>query len=277
MQGDTYPVNSPAGAGEPGLWCTGEEALRITSFSGDGNAQVTLGIRFQEHDRLTPVAYQERHVPNTDRTAATSDYPLGEGWLKSVTAVASSGAPVYAHTFIRLDIIRSRGGVATVLHTLMQGPVSALTRRTWPGSPLQASIEGPGTIRSITGTNPAAGAEISETVPTGARWMLLSIRADLVTDGTAATRTPQLILDDGTTSLWVADPVGATSASLTRGFNAGAGADRPSSTLTELTWAIPYPMPLLAGFRIRTLTNNIVAGDNWGAPQLLVEEHLEAA
>jgi len=264
-------------AGELGIWCTGEESLRITSFSGDADAVVTLGIRFQNDDRANPNVYQERHVPNTDRTAASSDYPLGCGWLKAITAIASSGAPVYAHTFIRVDLIRGRGTSATVLQTLLQGPVTALTRRAWPGSPIAASIEGPGTMRSIAGTNPAANAEISETVPTGARWRVHALVFTLVTDATAANREVVLTFDDGTTVYYATTPAANQAASLTRRYGAAAGGVRgAAATAAEIAIALP-DLWLPAGHRLQTVTTNLQVTDNYGAPQLLVEEHLEAA
>ena len=277
MVGDTYPVNGGVGAGEPGIWCTGEESLRLTSRSGDADAIITLGIRFQNDDRARPNVYQERHVPNTDRTAGTSEYPLGSGWLKSLTAIASSGSPAFAHTYLVIDLIRGRGTNATVIQTLMQGPVSALTRRAWPGSPLAASIEGPGTLRSITGTDPAANVSISETVPTGARWRVHALAVTLVTDANVANREVSITFDDGTTVYAVAAAGANQAASLTRRYTAARGGVRgAAATAAEISIALP-DLWLPAGHRIKTVTTNFQAGDNFGAPQLLVEEHLEGA
>jgi len=263
--------------GEPGVLCTGAESLRITSISGDADSAVTLGIRFQPAGELVAQSQQERHVPNTDRTAASSDYPLGCGWLKSITAIASSGSPVYAHVFIRVDLVRGKGAGATVLQTLMQGPVSALTRRAWPGSPISASIEGPGAIRSITGTDPAANVEISETVPTGARWRPLSWRATLVTDANVANRVVDLIVDDGTNVIVQRSAISVQAASSTFAYIAAQGGDLGSSGNNQILIPWPAGLWLPAGFRIRTSTLNRQATDNWGAPQMLVEESLEAA
>jgi hypothetical protein len=80
---------------------------------------------------------------------------------------------------------------------LLQGYVTDTSRLSFPGSPIRSSIEGPGVLRSITGTNPAANAEISETVPTNARWRVHAIRFTLVTDANVANREVALTLDDG--------------------------------------------------------------------------------
>ena len=47
---------------------------------------------------------------------------------------------------------------------------------------------GEGYIRTVTGTDPAAGAEVSETVPTNAFWRLRMFSAVLVADANAANR-----------------------------------------------------------------------------------------
>lgn len=267
----------PSLVGGAAWWCSGDEALRLTSFNADADAQVTLTGRFLEADRLTPVPLERRHVPNTDRTAATVDIALARGWLQQLTVRATTGSPTYAHTFVIVELIRGLGTSATVLATLLAGPVSANTRRAWPGSPLASSIEGPGALRSITGTDPAANVEISETVPTGARWKLHAIALTLVTDATAADREVILTFDDGTTVYYAAAPAANQAASLTRRYSAGRGGVRGIS-LAGLEIAIALPdLWLPAGHRIRTATTGRQATDNFGAPQLLVEEHLEAA
>lgn len=61
----------------------------------------------------------------------------------------------------------------------------------------------------IVGANPAAGAEVSETVPAGETWCLLGVRVTLVTSATVATRQPILTLDDGT-NIFFENPAAST-------------------------------------------------------------------
>lgn len=277
MPNDMPAIVSLAGGVELGIWCSGEESLRVTSRSGDADAALAIAGRFVDAESGDIKPLQERHVPNTDRTAATSDHALGVGWLRSLTVIASSGAPTFAHTFVAVDLIRGRGNSATVLQTLILGPVSANARRAWPGSPLIASIEGPGALRSVLGTNPAAGVSISETVPTGARWRLLSMSFELVTAVAAADREVAIVIDDGATVLFTSPSGFTQTASLTRRYSASiVGAAVAPTQGTDRQIIIP-DLWLPAGARIRTVTTNIQAGDDYGAPQLLVEEHLEAA
>lgn len=131
-----------------------------------------------------------------------------------------------------------------------------------------------GRIRSITGTDPAAGEEISEVVPARRRWAIKSIFFTLVTDGTVADRDVSLILDDGTNQLWhitCATPHPASS-SYTYSFAQIASGE----SMVGNSCFHPFPdLALPAGARIRTVTDLLKAGDNFTAPQLLIEEWID--
>jgi hypothetical protein len=141
--------------------------------------------------------------------------------------------------------------------------------------PLEAQqgrfVPGTGEYEVVTGADPAAGAEISVTVPAGFSWRLTAVSATLVTDATAATRRVGLLLDDGATQLWAAQATDGQAASLTRGYswpNLG-------SYVVAQTTTIGIPGPdgffLRSGSRVRTATVNFQAGDNWGVPVFYVE------
>jgi len=97
-----------------------------------------------------------------------------------------------------------------------------------------------------------------------------------VADATVANRRPTCAFDDGTTIFARA----AINANLTASqspvisFIPSGAAENVSGSI--VTGAIPPDLALSAAFRIRTVTVNLQAGDNWGAPQLIVEEWLEA-
>lgn len=123
-----------------------------------------------------------------------------------------------------------------------------------------------------TGTDPAANVEVSETAASLYK-DLYAVRFRLVTDANVATRTVNLIIDDGTNILWQ-KVAGATQTAgltrdylFTRGVTDGAAFDANGL----LVMSLPQ-MPLLPGFRIRTSTTNRQVGDNFGAPLLFVQE-----
>lgn len=271
--------NSPAaaalGAASPAaFYCTGEESIRVTSFGSVAANALTLRTRFLTIDGDV-VPSSDRHVPNADRTSATSETPLGRGWLLGCEIFASTGTPRIGQTFVLVEVIRGSGTSATVLQTLVQGYVTDTQRLGYPGAPPRWSTDGVGVMRSITGTDPIAGAEVSETVPTNARWRLRGFTVQLASDATVATRRVILQIDDGATLCWAAQAMDAQVASLTRQYSfpvAGAYVVAQTSTI-----GIPGPegFQLQGGFRIRTATQNLQVTDNYGAPQLLVEEWIE--
>lgn len=129
-----------------------------------------------------------------------------------------------------------------------------------------------GKIRSVAGTNPAAGAEIQETVPTGKNWKIHAIRATLVSSATVANRIVDLIIDDGTDDLDRYSSGLVQTASQTIFYNASAQGlgDQQQNQLIRIP--ISVGQVLGAGFRIRTSTNGIQVGDQWQDIMLWVEE-----
>jgi hypothetical protein len=130
--------------------------------------------------------------------------------------------------------------------------------------------------RKQLGADPAAGGEVSITVPAGVRWALLSVSVALVQ---GATQTPQpiLVIDDGTDVLFE---------------SFGSSAAQAVSTTCRYTWAPNFPLsgqvgattnvhsvaPLVpglvlpAGYRIRTSTLGIGANSDYGVPALMIVE-----
>jgi small ligand-binding sensory domain FIST len=278
MFGSSAPGAKPSPVLAPqGVYVTGDDHLLLTVLNAATGVTVRVGGRMLDAVSGRAVPFNLELVPATDRSASTTVVRLQEGWLQQATIVVSGGTPLYGQTYARLDIVRGDGPGRTVLGTLAQGLITAQVRQAFPGAVLQGPLEAPGTIRSITGTDPAAGAEVSETVPTGARWRLHALRVALTTDATVANRETSLTLDDGTT-IYAQMPAGeaqTASAAFTYTWAVGLIRGAPNQGGSRL---IPIPpLWLLAGHRIRTLTTNIQAGDNYGAPQLLVEESLEGA
>jgi len=272
---DPYAAGAPFRSSH-GLWCGEDDFLRI-SVLGIGTQVVVVTGRVLS-PAGEPLVFSHPLASPASRTVpATLIRAVGCGWLENVTAICASAGTGLQQTFVTVDLVRGPSAGGGVLATLLQGPLASLQRMSWPGSPMVNTLDGPGVIRSIAGTDPAANVEISETVPAGARWRLLNLVATLVTDANAANREVSLTFDDGTTVYAVAPSSVNQAASLTRRYSAGAGSIRgAAATALEITIAIT-PVVLLAGHRIATVTTNRQVTDNWGAPQYTVEEWLEGA
>ncbi len=130
------------------------------------------------------------------------------------------------------------------------------------------------TQKVLTGTDPAANVEISETVPAGKWWKLLGVVATLVTDAGVANRSVVFTLDDGTTEYWRSKAGGNQTASQTSVYQLAVDqVDDISAPNVKQILNLQDLFVLGSGYRIKTITANRQATDNWGAPKLFVIEY----
>lgn len=264
----------PLIAAPGGFYLDAEHHLRLLSLNSAAGVTLTVTAQIMLASGEV-VWFTQAHTPNTDRTSANTNVFVADGWLMNATIFVSGGSPRIGQTFARLDVIRGRTGAIITMASLLAGYVTAFDRLVWPQNAPRSSVAGRGVLRSVAGTDPAANTEISETVPTDARWRVLAIQVNLVTDATAANREVSLLIDDGTT-VFARVPVGTNhAASLTRTYSFATNTARNTIAQDPVLNA-PLPELVLGdGFRVRTVTTNLQATDNYGAPQLLVEEWIE--
>lgn len=237
--------------------------LFIESFS---NATRTLQIRgFTSNEQIIA-----DHTTNSDRSLATTTVSITSIPIH-LTANLSVAGVSRGECYVRVSL-RVEGVVVALLGA---GYVTDTGTIVFPGGKIESSIEGPGFLRSITGTDPADGVEISETVPTGARWLILLVRFSLLTSVTVASRVPRLTFTDGTNSMFQLTPPGFQSGGRTFFWNylgnGGVGQIRQEDNQLMSLGKIF----LRAGFTVETTTFNFKVDDNFSAPQLLVEEWIE--
>lgn len=114
-------------------------------------------------------------------------------------------------------------------------------------------------------TDPAANTEISTTVPANQLWLLLGARVSLVTDANVANRTVAFTIDDGTTVVQRYTSPSVQAASLTYGYTYTAGGSNATVLGNEVVVGIGQNIMLAPGYRLKTVTTNIQATDNYGA------------
>jgi len=259
----------------PSAWYfNNDDALRITSFNAAASVTLVLEGRYLTLEgSIQPFRFS--HTPNTDRTTKSDTFLMGASWLLNLQVRASAGTPRRGQCLAIVEVVRGGGASAESLGTLLEGYVTDTQRRAWPGSPLEVSSIPPGVLRSITGTDPAANVEISESVPTNARWRLLALLATLVTDANAANRDVALTIDDGTTVVGRFPAAQNDVASQTTRFLWTSGGAR-IAIAQDRTIVIPIPDVWIPdGYRFKTVTTGLQVTDNWGPPQLWVEELIE--
>ena len=240
----------------------GDMRVYIRAWSSIANTLQINGIT-----RHGKIAF--RHVLTSDRLNNIAGFPISE--MPLFIDVRASGEPVHGQVYAYLEL---KQGLMDLM-TLGSGYLTKGGRLSFPPGRTEHMEEGPGNIRLVTGTDPAAGNEVSEAVPTNALWRIIDVRAALVTDATAVDRRVYLVIDDGTTTFYYQRANVVQAASLTYTYYGVAGL--PVLSANEgIRQPIFMPDLLLPqGYRIRTATGNIEAGDNWAAPQILVEEWIQ--
>ena len=232
---------------------------------------------FFNYRYLTPQGeIKEGQLPLTiNANPATLSLPLGEAWLLSfgITPNAFGGAGTWA--FLQVGIARNiQNGVPVNFQSVIwQGYVSPSTANGWPNAIAKEIWDGAGALRSITGSTPAAGADISEIVPSNRRWNLLAFHATLTTSAAVANRQPLFFLDDGASTFYFGEPLFSIVAALVVHVTATPNipSQAPLQSFT-IFGTLPLPILLKAGYRIHTNTSSIQAGDQWSAPQYIVQE-----
>lgn len=255
------------------LYVSQNDALFISARASVASLAVTFSARVRRPDGLVREMV-ETLAPAADRTNATASFQLGEGWLLALS-VTVTGATVrrgQCYVSARLRASSAASPVESLL--VWQGYVESSQPSGWPVTPAHGPLDGRGATRIILGTNPAAGAEVLETVPTGARWRVIGVLLTLVCDATVATRVCILILDDATTVGAATISPAAPTASQTGTFIFQEGTGFIALGTTFGVGALPRELVLRAGDRIVTSTSGIAAGDNYAAPQYSVEEWL---
>jgi hypothetical protein len=277
-------VNQVVGGGRilaspSSFYVTGEDRLRIVSYNVATG--VVVGVHWRSSNAVgDTVPSRQFHIANSDRSAATDDYELGNGNLLNVTVFVTSGTPIMGQTFVKVQLVRGAGAAAIVLGTILQGYVTAAQAMGWPGSPIVNSVESGGFLREIQGTRPAAGAEIIETCPTGARWEILGMNITMTCSATAATRFTRIgFSNSGFVPAIVLGMYMSANETDNQIYAPNLPRVNANDQLSTGQFLAQFPLPgkplLRSADFFRTFTDRIQAGDQWSAPSYLVREWLE--
>jgi hypothetical protein len=263
-----YGVQPPSA-----LFVSEDDVIGITSQSSHASPAVQLRARI-----LLPngevFAWNQTHTPNSDRTAKSETFPIRNGYLLGLTVRPIATDVDRGQTFISVYLSRGEGGPSVVLQGLVQDYVGSGYNLGWPGGPLTAPEDGPGHVRVILGTQPAAGNEIGEVVPAHARWKLRALTTALLCDANVANRTPNLFyVSGGNIFAWMPTNTVLT-AGTSRTYTWGQ-VGSPAFSPTIGTIPIPSDIVLTAGLGFATFTPGLQVGDQWGQPIYYVEEWLQ--
>lgn len=257
---------------------TGEDHLRVRSFNS--LAGVVLSIDMRTLTSAGDIQVNSHsHTPNTDRSAKVTTIALAPGYILNLVVRATTGSPLVGQTYVIVELVRGLNSNAQVLGQLLGGYVTSQQGLAWPGSPIESSIAGGGYYRYFAGTIPAVGAEVTETVPTGARWEPIVLRMDLLCDPNVINRYVQgLFKTSGASFICFLRPLIAATAGLLvvhiwqRGPVTGVVGGSP-----VYVGSLPDQLIMPAGSTIKSATLNLQAGDQFVTVEVGVREWLEAA
>lgn len=257
----------------PGMvYVTVDDIFVLKVFNPTAAATVNVSIRYLTPQGDVLPQFQQFSNVAASSTVHTFNFRGSEGYVLSAT-ISTPGAAAGA-VYVQLEVGRGVGSQdITEGHLLIGGYPGSFAAIGYPQTQPLPPSAGAGTTRSITVSNPAAGANFSLTVPAGVAWVLNSVRATLVTSAVVASRSPDLQVKDGsgnivmdavsgvgepasTTSVWVYGPGLATSTALKASNSVG----------------IPSGLHLLAGWVIQMNTVNIDVGDQWSTIVIGVSE-----
>jgi len=125
--------------------------------------------------------------------------------------------------------------------------------------------------RAFVGRDPAAGTEAVFDGFSPGRWAVLAVRFSLATDATITTRLPHLqVLHEGVV-VYEATPDAGQAQNITRVYSAAQTPLRAVDTTGNVAH-LPLPLGLVATELtvLRTVTDNLQAGDNYSAMTVLV-------
>lgn len=199
---------------------------------------------------------------------------LAEGYLLNVGARSpNAGGP--GQTWVNIGLLRGALTQIQYFQSLAAGYVTGAGLVGWPAGRIQGPVEGPGQIVSVQVANPAAGADWVLLEPAHLRRRIISMEAQIAVANSGAARPIEIVVDDGVNIVArMATNVGAA-INATSNVNFSNAGTPSTAIATDLYAQMPGTLVLDPGHRIRSVTTNIVAGDQWSNIWFLCEQWLE--
>ena len=257
------------------FFVSGDDRLQMGVYASVAGLTVRCSGCFLSADGEM-VQYALDVSPTSDRVVTTVQQVFGEGFLLSCVVSLVAGTAKRGQCYVRARIQRGGGATLIPLAALVAGYVTAGYSPSWPFGTRAEPLEGPGMIRDIIGTVPAAGGTFEEIVPVGARWRLLGMAATFTTSATVATRQVKFVVVGAAGYVWNFPAPSTQAASLTYLYTAYAGGIEYAVRANMVGLAFPATQPLIAGDAIRVEVTAMAGSDQWTAPELYVEEWIDA-
>jgi hypothetical protein len=258
------------------VYITRSDRLRVTIWNSAAGIEVDVGARLLRADGNITVL-PNALFPTSNRASNTFDLDMAEGFLLSVCATTPTGSVKRGQCWVSIALIRGSGANATVHQSLILDYVETGGALQWPGGVVDDPVSGNGRFRVILGTQPLAGQNILETVPTGARWKVLTFQATLTTAAGGVNRTFRLRILDSGNDYAECGALFSLAGGSTANYVWLSGVTPGQIDTAFFGAALPTDTLLSAGGQLNTVTININAGDQWSAPTYSLVEWVEPA
>jgi hypothetical protein len=271
--GSLIGLNTENAAPPTNAYIAVDDVLQVTVYSSGAVPYVKIYARILLADG--------RIVPNdwtcfgtNGRNGFSTYQQLSEGFLLAITAY-DSDAFLTGQTYVRVALLRGGKVSATSAQILLAGYITKQNLLSWPASPLTPSTDGKGYIRTVIGSQPSAGGNVFEQVPTFVLWRLIAFEVKLTTSAAVAARAMVLTFSDGSFNVFaqVATPnTQAASLAVSYSYFDGGAAAASGAVVNN---PLPSQMFLEPGYVIRTTVALLDVADQLTAPIYLVEEWLQ--
>jgi hypothetical protein len=258
------------------LYVTQSEFLVVKTLSSVANPALTVSYRLLGADGQ--VSYNQSALANLAAGSINTQlFPMREGFLIDICVSAFGSTIQRGQTFVSLSLQFGNASGQTPFNVLAADYVTNSKPLAWPEGPIATSVDGPGSIVSLAGSVPAAGAEATFTVPAATRLRVYGCATQITTSAAGTNRNFRLVIDDGTNALFEGTMTGSDTFGIntTAVVSGGSGVVCVNTPYPHINVAFPVQAILGAGWRVRTLTGNIDVGDQYTALRLAAEQWIE--
>jgi hypothetical protein len=200
--------------------------------------------------------------------------PLAEGYLLAVTAVATNSRS-RGMVFARAMLIRGSAGFVSqnAFQVLFADYPTNNAPVGWPSGRVLHPSEGPGAILRVTIANPAAGADFSFQPADALRWRVQSLKATLTTSAAAGNRSVHNLVSDSAGNPYWNQPAQTTQGpGLAVQYSFAPGVTPIVVADGAAVLSLPANLILAQRHQIQSLTTGLLAGDQWSAISMGVEQ-----
>lgn len=246
---------------------TADDFLQIVAWT------IIENVSFNLEGRYINANGEIQHLFETFTTTSLNNYTaftsiVGPCKLLNIDISFNTPAPDRGQIYIDVRIRRgSLTGASSIVRQLIQGYLYSKVRLCWPFVPYDTINNKYGSFYSPTIANPAAGDDLSYTIPTYNLFEPLIYKLTFTADANVANRTVNFVFKTKNLTVLTLSFDTAITASQAFTFYLGKFPFFSKTVGSNIYMNIP-DIPLLSQGAFETDTTNIQAGDQWSSIQL---------